>query len=92
MTRHGAKNRKADAIVSYFDQQYGHDGPTLAAWQAFSRDFGAPKGQSITQCKKVKILKNVHVNIVEFVHAGSTRRPSLRFEGCAREIYQSQFE
>lgn len=48
------KAQKIRATIDYFEQAYGST-PTLATWQAFCRDVGVNEGNSITQCKKVRI-------------------------------------
>jgi len=48
------KAQKIRATIDYFEQTYGST-PTLATWQAFCRDVGVNEGNSITQCKKVRI-------------------------------------
>lgn len=73
-------------MLRRFDMEYGTTGTKLEGWQRLCQDCGVRVGNSITQCKKVRLsswaeidgrltvvesIVAAHINIVDLIQAKS---------------------
>ena len=81
------------SVLDYFKNAYGTNCERLAAWQSLCKDVGVEKGESITQCKKVRLVDYCRVlSICEKVYlTWLTESQGLLHQHCAVRASQDDY-